>query len=80
MAGPPGDPIFADWIALFGNDEYDVLVARSNSLLDRLVLPTDEGRVPALLRIFERSTWYEAAFWDMAYANTADPTWEGGGS
>jgi thiaminase (transcriptional activator TenA) len=76
---PPGDPIFADWIGLFGNDEYDVLVARTNALLDRLVEPTDEGRVSALSRIFERSTWYEAAFWDMAYANTADPTWEGGG-
>ena len=79
-ADPPGDPIFADWIGLFGNDEYDALVARTTPLLDRLVVPTDEGRVSALSKIFERSTWYEVAFWDMAYANTADPTWEGGGT
>lgn len=68
---PPADPIYADWIALFGNDGYDALVAKTTALLDRLVDPTDEGRMAALSRIFERSTRYEAAFWDMAYANTA---------
>ena len=68
---PPADPIYADWIALFGNDEYDALVAQTTALLDRMVDPTDERRMAALSRIFERSTRYETAFWDMAYANTA---------
>ena len=80
-ANPPGDPIYADWISLFGNQEYDALVAQTTALLDRLVDPTDEARMARLSRIFERSTLFEAAFWDMAYANTAfgDRTDEGGG-
>ena len=40
-AHPPADPIYADWIALFGNDEYDGLVGDSTALLDRLVDPDD---------------------------------------
>ena len=80
-ANPPSDPIYADWIGMFGNDEYDALVAQTTALLDRLVDPTDEARMAGLSRIFERSTLFEAAFWDMAYANTAssDQTDQGGG-
>jgi thiaminase (transcriptional activator TenA) len=79
-ANPPADPIYADWIALFGNDEYDALVADSTALLDRLVDPEDRDRLASLEMIFERSTHYEAAFWDMAYGNprTAGLTDEGG--
>jgi thiaminase/transcriptional activator TenA len=69
-AHPPEDPIYADWIGMFGNDDYDGLVARTTALLDRLVDPLDEGRMSALSTIFERSTRYEAAFWDMAYGDT----------
>ena len=69
-AHPPEDPIYADWIALFGNDGYDGLVGDSTALLDRLVDPDDRARVAALAAIFERSTHHEAAFWDMAYGNT----------
>jgi thiaminase (transcriptional activator TenA) len=79
-ANPPSDPIYADWIGMFGNVEYDALVAQTTALLDRLVDPTDEARMAGLSRIFERSILFEAAFWDMAYANTAsgDQTDEGG--
>lgn len=66
-AHPPADPIYADWISLFGNDAYDGLVAETTALLDRLVDAADEERMRSLARIFERSTAYEAAFWDMAY-------------
>jgi thiaminase/transcriptional activator TenA len=68
---PPGDPIYADWIGMFGNDDYDGLVARTTALLDRLVDPLDERRMSALSAVFERSTRYEAAFWDMAYGGTS---------
>lgn len=78
-ADPPSDPIYADWVALFGNDEYDALVAQTTSLLDRLVDPTDEARMAALSQIFERSTWYDAAFWDMAYTSTASTDRSDGG-
>ncbi len=67
MAQRPADPIYADWIALFGNPEYDALVASTTGLLDRLADPDDEARMRRLSEIFERSTHYEVAFWDMAY-------------
>jgi thiaminase/transcriptional activator TenA len=69
MSNVPPDPIYADWIALFGNDDYDGLVAQTTAMLDRLVDPRDERRMQSLFAIFERSTWYEAAFWDMAYGD-----------
>lgn len=80
-AHPPADPIYADWIGMFGNDEYDALVAQTTALLDRLADPSDERRIAALTLIFERSTRYEAEFWDMAYGDPASvgPTEEEGG-
>jgi thiaminase/transcriptional activator TenA len=79
-ADPPADPIYADWIAMFGDDAYDTLVAETTALLDRLVDPDDADRMAALSRIFERSTHFEAEFWDMAYGDprTAGPPDEGG--
>jgi thiaminase/transcriptional activator TenA len=68
LAAPPSDPIYADWIAMFGNDEYDALVGATVALLDRLADPQDAGVMASLSAIFERSTSYEARFWDMAYA------------
>lgn len=78
-ADPPSDPIYAGWIAMFGNDEYDALVAQTTALLDRLVDPADEARIAGLSRIFERSTRFEAAFWDMAYSSTASTDRSDGG-
>jgi thiaminase/transcriptional activator TenA len=69
MASRPADPIYADWIALFGDDDYDALVEETTALLDRLVDPTDPARIAALTDIFDRSTQYERAFWDMAYGS-----------
>jgi thiaminase (transcriptional activator TenA) len=69
MAARPADPIYADWIALFGDDDYEALVGETTALLDRLVDPDDADRVAALSEIFERSTAHERAFWDMAYGS-----------
>jgi thiaminase/transcriptional activator TenA len=68
LAAPPRDPIYADWVAMFGNDEYDALVGATTGLLDRLADPGDADLMGSLSAIFERSTSYEARFWDMAYA------------
>jgi len=59
--------VYADWIAMFGSDGYDLLVAESTALLDRVADPQDAVRMAALTKIFDRSTTYEVAFWDMAY-------------
>jgi len=63
----PDDPIYADWISMFGNTDYDALVIATTSLLDRLADPDDDAQMARLLEIFERSTQYEVGFWDMAY-------------
>ena len=72
MAARPADPIYADWIALFGDDDYDALVGETTAVLDRLVDPNDASRVAELSAIFERSISFEQAFWDMAYGS-GDP-------
>jgi thiaminase (transcriptional activator TenA) len=73
MAAPPGDPVYADWIAMFGNADYDALVAETTGLLDRLADPVvadtgDAGQWPRLTAVFRISIRYEGAFWDMALA------------
>lgn len=69
MAHPPEDPIYADWIGMFGSDEYDGLVAATTALLDRVADFEDAAQMALLTTIFERSTRYEIAFWDMAYGS-----------
>lgn len=64
---PPADPVYADWIAMFGGDDYDDLVGETTGLLDRLADPTDEQTMRSLQWVFEMSTHYEVGFWDMAY-------------
>lgn len=66
MARPPEDPIYADWIAMFGSDGYDGLVGETTALLDRVAEAEDPQQMSVLMHIFERSTNYEVAFWDMA--------------
>jgi thiaminase/transcriptional activator TenA len=64
----PDDRVYADWIAMFANDEYDHLVAQSTGLLDRLAAGADGGPLRRLEWIFAASVRYEVEFWDMAYA------------
>src|SRR5215472_11454021 len=71
MESPPADPVYADWVAMFGNDEYEVLVGETTRLLDRLADPADALTVQRLSRVFDVSTSYEVQFWDMAYGAPA---------
>jgi thiaminase II/methylmalonyl-CoA epimerase len=64
----PDDVVYADWIGMFANDEYDGLVAGTTGLLDRLVDAEDRVTMGALERIFNTSVRFEVQFWDMAYA------------
>ena len=63
----PADPIYADWIGLFANAQYDSLVALTTGLLDAIVDPNDQRKMAILERIFQISIGYEVQFWDMAY-------------
>lgn len=62
----PDDPIYADWINVFGNPEYEKLMDATTNLLDRLAKPGEES-FGSLQVIFDVSTRYEVEFWDMAY-------------
>src|SRR3984885_4959705 len=73
-AAMPADPVYADWIAMFAGDGYDELVRASTSLLDQHADPADTALMTSLAAVFDRSTRYELAFWDMAHAGP------GGGS
>jgi thiaminase (transcriptional activator TenA) len=68
MAAMPADPVYADWIRMFGNAEYDALVAETTGLLDRLADPADAGQWARLSAVFSISIRYEGEFWDMALA------------
>jgi len=67
MDSPPADEVYADWIAMFGNDAYASLVDETTGLLDRLAESADSVSVGRLSAIFDRSVSYEVEFWDMAY-------------
>jgi thiaminase/transcriptional activator TenA len=60
--------VYADWIAMFAGDGYDELVQASTSLLDQHADPADAALMTSLAVVFDRSTRYELAFWDMAFA------------
>jgi thiaminase/transcriptional activator TenA len=64
----PADPVYADWIGMFAGDGYDELVQASTGLLDEHSDVTDEALMTSLAKVFDRSTRYELAFWDMAYS------------
>jgi thiaminase/transcriptional activator TenA len=67
-AAMPADPVYADWIAMFAGDGYDELVQASTALLDQHTEVANEALMTSLAAVFDRSTRYELAFWDMALA------------
>jgi thiaminase/transcriptional activator TenA len=68
----PADPVYADWIGMFAGDGYDELVQASTGLLDQHADVADEALMTSLAAVFDRSTRYELAFWDMAFAGRRD--------
>jgi thiaminase/transcriptional activator TenA len=72
-ASMPADPVYADWIGMFAGDGYDELVQASTSLLDQHTDVADEAVMTSLAGVFDRSTRYELAFWDMAYSRGQSP-------
>jgi thiaminase/transcriptional activator TenA len=66
--GAPGDPVYADWIAMFSGDGYDDLVRATAGLLDSCAQDADPAATAAA---FDGATAYELAFWEMAYTRGA---------
>ena len=63
----PDDPIYAAWIAMFAGDGYADLVDATTGLLDRYSNVDNAAQLASLSAVFDRSTSYEVAFWDMAH-------------
>jgi thiaminase (transcriptional activator TenA) len=73
-ASLPADPVYADWIGMFAGDGYGELVQASTALLDQHADAADEALMTSLAAVFDRSTRYELAFWDMAFAGPGGRT------
>jgi len=71
MTSLPADPIYADWIAMFGSTSYGGLVDETTGLLDRLASSSAEPETSRMAWIFDTSSRYELQFWDMAYGVAA---------
>ncbi|MCU1489415.1 MAG: thiaminase [Acidimicrobiaceae bacterium] len=67
LASAPTDDIYADWIAVFSEPEYEELVNETTALLDRLADGDDPATFARLSQVFDASSRFEVAFWDMAY-------------
>jgi thiaminase (transcriptional activator TenA) len=67
MAALPADPVYADWISMFGVPGYGSLVEETTGLLDRLACSADDSAMDRLTSIFDISIRYESQFWEMVY-------------
>jgi thiaminase (transcriptional activator TenA) len=63
----PGDPVYADWIAMFSG-RTNGLVRASTGLLDSCAHNASPAATAAA---FDEATAYELAFWEMAYTRGA---------
>ncbi len=67
-ASEPGQPLYADWLNLYGGDEYVEAIATRRRQLDELLAVVPPRRRQRLSWLFTTATRLELAFWDMAYA------------
>lgn len=56
-------PLYQAWIDTYNADEYAGEMTAQLALANRVATPEN---TPALLDIFEKSSWYELHFWQMA--------------
>jgi thiaminase/transcriptional activator TenA len=69
----PSDPIYRDWIKVYGSESFTALVRQQLDLVDRLGAraPAHESR--RMTEHFIQSSRYEYLFWDDAYRLVAWP-------
>lgn len=63
-------PIYQDWLESYRSDDYAGEMTDQLALANRVATPAN---TPALLDIFNKSSWYELNFWQMALTHE---TWE----
>jgi len=65
--GPPSDPRYAAWIAMYASDEFAELAAWCREITDRAGADAGPATRAAMERAFVTSSRYELAFWQMAW-------------
>lgn len=65
--GPPDQPLYAEWIAMYAGAEYHELVERLIATFDALAAQESDAGRARLADIFLLSSRYEWAFWEMAW-------------
>jgi len=63
---PAHRPLYAEWIAMYGGDEYRDLAARLRATFDRAAADVSAAERTRLSASFHTSSRYEYAFWDAA--------------
>ena len=62
----PQQPLYADWIALYGSEEMEQTIEKQKAMMDRFAsMPGNDEQT--LLAHFKRSCYYEWQFWEMAW-------------
>ena len=61
------DPIYREWIATYGSEEFDAIVESVLAVTDRLDGEVGPGERDRCHRHFATTTRYEWMFWDAAY-------------
>jgi len=61
------DPVYAEWIAAYGSEEFDAVVESVLAVTDRLGAEVGPGERDRCHRHFSTTTRYEWMFWDAAY-------------
>jgi thiaminase/transcriptional activator TenA len=61
------DPVYAQWIAAYGSEEFDAVVESVLAVTDRLGAEVGPGERDRCHRHFSTTTRYEWMFWDAAY-------------
>jgi thiaminase (transcriptional activator TenA) len=66
-AGPPDHPGYAEWIAVYADDEFAQLAAWCRELTDAAGSGLGEAGVARMHAAFRASSEHELAFWEMAW-------------
>ena len=66
-AGPPDHPGYAEWIAVYADEEFAQLAAWCRELTDAAGSGLGEAAVARMHAAFRASSEHELAFWEMAW-------------
>jgi thiaminase/transcriptional activator TenA len=66
--GATDHPVYREWLAFFGSDQYRAVVERMRQDLDELIGDADDAELERFAVIFRTGVRLERGFWDMAYA------------